>query len=1061
MRYKVLILFFFLIVFNQSDAQNFSRERGLPFVRNYTSEEYKAHEQNFDIVQDKRGIMYFANFAGILEFDGINWHKIPTSSGMRVLSLAINKEGIVYAGGLFDFGYLKQNKKGISYFFSLADTIADKENIGEVFNIHFIDSSTYFLTQKKMYIYESGKVSIVEFKNNALSSFVIHEKLYVFFRKQSNENLFTQSGLTIYSGKKFRKLRDNSSALVVDVSAMIETEDKDEILLGTSSQGLFLLKNETIENYEVPVNILIKSLGLTGAKSLNKSEIVLATLTGGVILSNRKGEILQVIDKDSYLQDESVNAIYSDKLSSLWVATNNGISKVDLDKNITYFDNNTTGLEGKVQDIINFNSRIYIATDNGLFYLKESSFVKIEKINYACWDLLKIGNNLFIASSKGVYLLSDKGLVLTSIKDFTFCLSKSKKNSNTIYSGHNGRICILRFSEGKLTVEKQVSDLKGDVTEIKENNKEELFLEITPGNIIKYSVKTVDIEKISPDGGFVSLNINTKGDEIFFSSEKGLYKYRKNKKGLIKYNIFSNDANSNKLWIMNFFELPTGNYVFTDGEHKNLAIYEKINDVYKYNQTPFLPISDFSIQKIFYDDKTSCLWAGGKDGLMIISYTKLINYESGVKTQIRKITSLNNDSLINIPEDINEIRNIKFSENSLRFDFSVPVFPAKGNAEFRYFLEGFDKDTSDWTNLSYKDYTNIPDGEYVFMVEAKNEFGQLIEKSEFKFKILTPLFRQWWAFIIYAVIAFLVIRSLFNWRMKAAEKERDALEEIVKERTNEIEQSKFEIEAQRDEAEKQKKEILDSINYAKRIQQAVLPSKEYTSEVLDEHFILFLPRDIVSGDFYWIKKIEELVIVVAADCTGHGVPGAFMSMLGSSFLNELVTRRRLISASGVLNRLRKKVKVSLHQEGKSNEQKDGMDIAFFIYDTKTKKLQFSGAYNPLYVIRNNNEDKTPELIQINADRQPIGIHIREKEFTNHVFQLQKGDSVYIFSDGYVDQFGGETGNKYKIKRFKELLLGIQDKSMSEQKRIIDQNFNKWKGDISQLDDVLVIGMKIN
>ncbi len=246
MRYKVLILFFFLIVLNQVNAQNFSRNRGLPFIRNYTSEEYKAHEQNFDIAQDNRGIMYFANFAGILEFDGINWNKIHTSSGMRVLSLSVDKKGIVYAGGLFDFGFLKQNEKGVSYFVSLADTVVEKEDIGEVFAVHCIRNKTYFLTQKKIYVYESEKVAIIDFKNNALSSFVVDNKLYVFFQKLSNENIFTQSGLTLYSGGQFRKIQDNTSALLLDISAMIKTGKKDEIIVGTSSQGLFLLKNNKI-----------------------------------------------------------------------------------------------------------------------------------------------------------------------------------------------------------------------------------------------------------------------------------------------------------------------------------------------------------------------------------------------------------------------------------------------------------------------------------------------------------------------------------------------------------------------------------------------------------------------------------------------------------------------------------------------------------------------------------------------------------------------------------------------------------------------------------------------
>ncbi len=302
-----------------------------------------------------------------------------------------------------------------------------------------------------------------------------------------------------------------------------------------------------------------------------------------------------------------------------------------------------------------------------------------------------------------------------------------------------------------------------------------------------------------------------------------------------------------------------------------------------------------------------------------------------------------------------------------------------------------------------------------------------------------------------------------NWRMKAVEKERKILEDTVKERTEEIEESKEEIESQRDILYKQKQEIVDSINYAQRIQAAVLPSDEFMNEVLKEHFVFFKPRDIVSGDFYWIKKIKKFSFIVAADCTGHGVPGAFMSMLGSSFLNEIVTSRTLDSAGEVLNRLRNKVKKSLHQKGESGEQKDGMDLSLMIIDWETLEMQFAGAYNSLFIIRKkneNNEEEPYEFIKLKADRQPIGIYIREKDFTNHTFQLQKGDTIYAFSDGYVDQFGGDTGGKFKSRRFQAMLLSFQDKTMEEQKHILGRTFTKWKRDTEQIDDVLIIGMRI-
>ncbi len=253
----------------------------------------------------------------------------------------------------------------------------------------------------------------------------------------------------------------------------------------------------------------------------------------------------------------------------------------------------------------------------------------------------------------------------------------------------------------------------------------------------------------------------------------------------------------------------------------------------------------------------------------------------------------------------------------------------------------------------------------------------------------------------------------------------------------------------------QKKQITDSIEYASRIQTAILPPADYILRVIPEHFILYKPRDIVSGDFYWITHKDDKIIVAAVDCTGHGVPGAFMSMLGFAFLNEIVNKETELKANSILNQLRDYVKKSLHQTGKEDEAKDGMDIALCIIDPDKQKLQYSGAYNPMYLIRGE------DFISLKADRMPIGIHIIEKgPFTNHEIDIQKGDIIYIFTDGYIDQFGGPNSRKFKLVPFQELLISIKDKSMSEQKEILEEEFFKWKGDHDQIDDILVMGIKI-
>lgn len=271
---------------------------------------------------------------------------------------------------------------------------------------------------------------------------------------------------------------------------------------------------------------------------------------------------------------------------------------------------------------------------------------------------------------------------------------------------------------------------------------------------------------------------------------------------------------------------------------------------------------------------------------------------------------------------------------------------------------------------------------------------------------------------------------------------------------------------QRNEIFHQKKQITDSIQYAQRIQGAVLRSGWYLEDSLPEHFVYFRPRDIVSGDFYWMSRLKrenqsengnpgDLIIIAAADCTGHGVPGAFMSMLGMSFLNEIITHYNPTETGQVLDILRNKVKQALLQSVEKDAPHDGMDISLCVIDKDTMQLQFAGANNPMYIVRNE------QIIELKATRNPIGSYLKEIPFQSQKINLQKGDMVYMFSDGYGDQFGGPKGEKFKTKRLKELFLKVHRNTISEQKELIRKEFENWlfAGDYDQVDDVLVIGIK--
>ena len=293
------------------------------------------------------------------------------------------------------------------------------------------------------------------------------------------------------------------------------------------------------------------------------------------------------------------------------------------------------------------------------------------------------------------------------------------------------------------------------------------------------------------------------------------------------------------------------------------------------------------------------------------------------------------------------------------------------------------------------------------------------------------------------------IKLLKNYR--AIEYQEDEIAKKDKWIQAQIENERF----QRDIISKKNQEIMADIRYASRIQQAILPRIDFMNEHLKEYFILHQPKSHVGGDFYWVSCKGDKTIIAVGDCTGHGISGALMHMLGAVYLNEIVSSNNFIKASEIIDRLRDHIMKSLNQTGETGEAQDGLDIALCIIDHKNKKLEYAGANNPLYIIRNK------ELIEIRGDRMPVGIHVNfDKPFTNHEIDIESMDQLYLFSDGYADQFGGPKGKKFRYKQFKDLLVSNSHHPMNIQKEILNNVHDNWRGSLDQIDDILVFGLKI-
>lgn len=385
---------------------------------------------------------------------------------------------------------------------------------------------------------------------------------------------------------------------------------------------------------------------------------------------------------------------------------------------------------------------------------------------------------------------------------------------------------------------------------------------------------------------------------------------------------------------------------------------------------------------------------------------------------------------------------LSYKDNFFSFEFAALDYIASEKNMYRYMMEGLDDNWSIPSTRPFANYTNLGGGDYVFRVQGTNNDGVWNEEGvAIHIRIIPPFYKTTWFFVMCAIVALLSFMLFVRVREAKIKQEKKILEEKVAQRTEELAQKN--------------RDIVDSINYARTIQEAILPERQYIFDHLQDAFILYLPKDIVSGDFYWFAKKDNKKIIAAVDCTGHGVPGAFMSMIGNNLLNQIVIENGITDPGKILEALNKGVQRALKQGSETQDTNDGMDVALCVIDSDTDELHFAGAYRPLYYV------STKELDKTSGDKYPIGgAHVAlDRPFFTKTKKLKKGDSFYIFSDGYPDQFGGPKGKKFMGKRFTQLILDICELPMQEQRAKFEEALSDWASDYEQVDDILVIGVR--
>ncbi|MBL4624778.1 MAG: SpoIIE family protein phosphatase [Flavobacteriales bacterium] len=509
--------------------------------------------------------------------------------------------------------------------------------------------------------------------------------------------------------------------------------------------------------------------------------------------------------------------------------------------------------------------------------------------------------------------------------------------------------------------------------------------------------------------------------------------------------IFDNDDN---LWMGTNKGLDRLTIDFETGDITSISFYGKAEG--------FIGVETNS-NAAFKDDNGD-LWFGTVGG--VTRYQKKFDLENKIEpvTLIARLRVQFKD------QPMLENLVLGYDENHLMFDFTGISHTAPKKVRYKFRLKGLDEEWSPELAETFTTYSNSPDGEYIFQVLSCNNHKKWnVEPTEFHFVITPPFWKTWWFIIVSSLIISLVVFTYLRSRTIRFKREKEMLEQKVNERTKELneqneklESAKLVIEKNRDDLEEKNRDITDSITYAQRIQQGMLPADDVIKDSFNDCFVLYRPKDIVSGDFYWLQEADGKTFFAAVDCTGHGVPGAMVSVLGYNALNRSIREFGRRTPASILEKLNDIVIETFSQS--NDEVRDGMDISLCcIYqEGKSWKLEYAGANNPVWIYKHQSE----EIEEIKADKQPIGVYDARVPFTNNKIDVESGDVIYLFSDGFADQFGGERGKKLKGRKFKEILREIGKQPMQQQHDRMNEEFDAWKANYEQVDDVCIIGIRI-
>ena len=1048
--YCIFLFFLSLILLNRAYGQTYN------FV-NYTVENGLPQPQVLAVCQDKEGVMWFGtNGGGIAKYDGKNYEYIKEKDGLAdnvVFAIVQDKSGRILIGtnnglticdGKYYKTYTTQN--GLPH--------------NRVYTFHFDSNGNTLLG--------TGK-GICILKDTAFAPFrvdkFVDSSIIFNLYEDSQKHLWISTlgnGAYMYDGQKAVNYSMEEGFKTNYVYSVLEY--KKNVYWFLIEAGLYELNNGRMER--------INPAGFSGEINYytfyrdKDSSIWMSTNVGLLKLKDDKP---QLFTQKNGLVNNTIWKIFQDREKNLWFASReNGVSKLSSERFIIY-----TGKDGLIS---NTPTGIYLAKD-GRYWISAKEGISVfngkEFINYNRKDW-EISNAITVIKEDNdgiVYIGTSYGILKFDGKKFQRIeASEYKRGLNHIHDIFidekkeiwlGTRLGIAKLKNGTSIEEFKISGMPQNnfIFKIFRDHKG-VFWFCTDHGIYQYDGSS--ITHLNEKDGFttksVSNVIEDKDNNLWFAtSGAGLYKYRDGKFSVISEkdglasNIIQSMAIDKKgaMWVG-----------LHNGIDKIEMKDEEVVSVRHYGIDDGF-WGEACMQNAILIDSKNKIWLGAEKGLMVYQP------EYDQKNELEPITRIKNVQLFgqpntdwklftdsidsnNLPVDLE----LDYNRNYLTFNFIGVSLTAPEKVRYKWMLKGLEKDWRPESPETEAIYSNLPPGKYEFRVIACNSDGVWNkEPVTFKFTILPPFWQTWW---FYSIVAGIVISGIYSYvKIRNSNIKIIRQSHIIEEKNEELNKAYGEIAGKN-------KSITDSINYAQRIQQSFLTSDNILKQNLKDYFILYKPRDIVSGDFYWCFDLPDRTLIACADSTGHGIPGAFMSLIGISLLNEISHSKKMVEPAAMLDELRRIIICALNPEQVDEGGKDGLDIALISIFKSTGdevKIHFSGGNNGVYLVSSHNNEK--ELLEYKGDKQPVGFYSNMKPFTQKEIIARKGDILYMYTDGYADQFGGSKGKKLMSKQLKRALVSISGLPLHEQKQQMENTFSNWKGELEQVDDVTIIGIKIS